>query len=124
MHGQCLETGNWPRLKEPNMSRMLGLAVAAGLGISGLAVPAQAIPLGQSGTVETDSSVLLVRQGCGIGWHRDFYGVCVPNRSYYFDRPVYRPVYPTVYPQPYPLPRVYNPYPPRYIAPPPVIFYP
>lgn len=109
------------------MRKMLGLAVAAGLGISGLAVPAYAMPVGQNASVNTDSSLIKVRQGCGIGWHRDFYGACVPN-----NQPVYRyePYPPPVYVAPqYPrvveYPRVYNPYPPRYVVQqPPVIYYP
>ena len=94
------------------MRRMLGLAMAAGLGAAGLAVPAYAAPLGQGATIEADANLIQVRDGCGIGWHRDFYGGCVPNRQQFVDTPSYEPFYPP--------PAIVVPEPPRVYYPPPV----
>lgn len=32
-------------------------------------------------TLAASATPALARQGCGIGFHRDYYGYCVPNRG-------------------------------------------
>ncbi len=57
----------------------------------GLAAPVQAAPLAPHDMGVAGSGVLLVRNGCGPGWHRVWwrgpYGHphsrCVPNRRWY-----------------------------------------
>ena len=94
------------------MRRMLGLAMAAGLGAAGLAAPAYAAPIAQGATIDANSSLIQVRDGCGYGWERDYYGGCVPQARVYEAPPVYVPEY-----QP---PAVLVPEPPRVYYPPPV----
>ncbi len=49
------------------------------------AVAAQAMPfVSDNGQ---DSIVIQVAGGCGVGWHRDFFGRCVPNYGGYYYGP-------------------------------------
>lgn len=34
-----------------------------------------------AGTVMTVATPAMAREGCGPGWHRGYYGRCVPNRG-------------------------------------------
>jgi hypothetical protein len=52
--------------------------MASGFGLLGLAaVPASAMPFGSMAV--SDPGVTLVAQGCGPGFHRGYYGRCIPN---------------------------------------------
>lgn|SRR5574337_363591 len=67
------------------MQKALISSAVALLGLA--AVPAQAMPLGP--VVGADPGFTLVAQGCGPGWHRNYYGRCIPNGYGYMGPPVY-----------------------------------
>lgn len=62
---------------------VFGLAIAGSLGLlaaPAMAAPPQAKPLPLASGAPT---LTLVRQGCGLGFHRNFRGFCVHNRGFY-----------------------------------------
>jgi hypothetical protein len=66
---------------------LLTIAAAACIA-GGLTISAEAMPLSVAGTASTANAahLILVRQGCGGGFHRNWRGRCVPNprvRRYY-----------------------------------------
>lgn len=68
---------------------IFSLAVAGSLGL--LAAPAMAAPAAQPLPLATAAPTpTLVRQGCGLGFHRTFRGFCVPNRGFYWRYPGWR----------------------------------
>lgn len=62
---------------------LLTLAAAACIA-GGLTISAEAMPLSAAGAASTATAnaahLILVRQGCGGGFHRNWRGRCVPNR--------------------------------------------
>jgi hypothetical protein len=62
---------------------LLTLAAAACIA-GGLTISAEAMPLSAAGAASTATAnaahLILVREGCGGGFHRNRYGRCVPNR--------------------------------------------
>ncbi|HTR11933.1 MAG TPA: hypothetical protein VMI72_01450 [Roseiarcus sp.] len=63
--------------------------IASAVALLGLAaVPAQAMPFGS--VTGAHPGVTLVAQGCGPGWHRNYYGRCIPNGYGYVAPHVYR----------------------------------
>jgi hypothetical protein len=71
----------------------LGLAAAITFALS-----ANAAPIAPVGAHENVSNTTKVSGGCGVGFHRNGWGRCVPNRFGYYSRPYYRypaaPYYP------------------------------
>lgn len=60
------------------------------LAMAASASAAQALPLAPLASPESD--VIVVRNGCGVGWHRGPYGYCRPNAAPYRYGPyVYAP---------------------------------
>lgn len=55
------------------MKKLMAIALAAGVAVGGISTAAEAA------------------QGCGPGFHRGYYGRCIPN-GYYHDRVVGVPV--------------------------------
>ena len=64
--------------------RLAGLTVAGALGVAIAAAAAQAAPA-LPNAADHQSNIIPVAQGCGYGWHRNYFGDCVPNRL-----PIYR----------------------------------
>jgi len=63
-------------------------APVAGLLMSAASAMPIAMPAAKPAAAQSD--VITVAGGCGIGWHRGPYGVCVRNRApYYYAPPVY-----------------------------------
>jgi hypothetical protein len=62
----------------------LGLAAAITLALS-----ANAAPIAAVGAHENVSNITKVAGGCGVGFHRNGWGSCVPNRYGYYSRPYY-----------------------------------
>jgi hypothetical protein len=64
------------------------VALVAVFGLMALAAPVRAAPAVQRSTTDTASAIVLVRDGCGAGWHRqgwrdrwgNWHSRCVPNR--------------------------------------------
>jgi len=60
------------------MRKTLAASAVALLGLA--AVPASAMPFGSmAGADRADPGVTLVAGGCGPGFHRNYYGRCIPN---------------------------------------------
>jgi hypothetical protein len=59
----------------------------------------RAMPVSVASTLAAKSDLILVRNFCGLGFHRSVYGYCVRNGAYPYPAPVYAaPVYaPPVY---------------------------
>ena len=83
------------------MRRLALIAALAALPLSALAPAAPALAMtpaaGLAGAAPlgdgADGAIVSVRDGCGLGGHRDYYGRCVPNvRPYGYGLPP-RPVY-------------------------------
>ncbi len=67
-----------------------GLVLAAALVMAGN-VAAMASPLGAlpNGRPDSQPGIVLVSGGCGFDFHRDPFGICVPNRRVVFGGPAY-----------------------------------
>jgi hypothetical protein len=76
-----------------------------GAGLSGIA-PASAMPIAPAAAPAAAAPVQTIGWRCGVGWHINPWGRCVPNRVY---RPYYRPYYHPYY-RPYYHRRYYHPY--------------
>ena len=48
--------------------------------LAGTAVSASAAPLAPSAAGVQQPNLIPVAQGCGPGWHRDYWGDCIPHR--------------------------------------------
>jgi hypothetical protein len=60
------------RLPDLTFIGALGLVVAAASASAAPAVPGL--------SANHHANIIKVAQGCGFGWHRNFWGDCVPNR--------------------------------------------
>ena len=71
------------------------LALAGAIGLAASALSASAAPLAPAMPTPEVSNVIQVAARCGRGFHRNYRGFCVPNRTY---RPyAYAPRYPRYY---------------------------
>jgi hypothetical protein len=71
-----------PQNRRDDMRHMvLGLLVAAGVGLLGMAGASAAPANGKaiSQLADHSSQIIHVRGGCGRGWHRGPHGHCRPN---------------------------------------------
>jgi hypothetical protein len=73
------------------MSKKFVVAVLYGALGAMASVGAHAMPASSSPTQATKSDFTLVRNFCGLGFHRTVYGNCVRNGVYPYAAPVYVP---------------------------------
>ena len=59
--------------------RLAGLTIAGSLILAATAVSANAAPLAPSAAGAQQPNLIPVAQGCGPGWHRTYWGACVPH---------------------------------------------
>ncbi|UCI31482.1 GCG_CRPN prefix-to-repeats domain-containing protein [Mesorhizobium sp. B4-1-4] len=78
------------------MNRLIKYAAAAGLAVSGTfatAATSNAMPIVSVTQPGVPALVEHVRWGCGIGWHPNRWGRCVPNRVVVRPHYVHGPFY-------------------------------
>jgi hypothetical protein len=71
--------------------RLAALTLAAGIATAAGSVSANATPVLPNLNDQASSNIVLVRDGCGRGFHANWRGFCVPNYRPYAYRPYYRP---------------------------------
>src|SRR5687767_10906470 len=62
--------------------RVTALAFLGALGLAASVAPANAAPMAAAMPAPDVSNIVQVAQGCGRGFHRNYRGFCVPNRTY------------------------------------------
>jgi hypothetical protein len=70
--------------------RLAGLILIGALGLSVAAASAHAAPIVSDVSAPQHANIIRVAEGCGFGWHRNYWDDCVPNRfRAYRHRPDY-----------------------------------
>jgi hypothetical protein len=65
---------------------LLAALTALMMGLGASLTAANAMPMSAVPSVSADDAVILVREGCGRGWHRNWRGRCVPNCPWRYCR--------------------------------------
>jgi hypothetical protein len=82
--------------------RKLVISAVTAIAATGAASAARAMPVSAQ-IARSAGNLVEVRGFCGLGWHRGFYGACVPNGVPYAYRPYAYGPYAYVSPAPAPV---------------------
>lgn len=60
--------------------RLAGLTIVSAAIFAATAASAGASPLAPDPVGAQAAKLIPVAEGCGFGWHRNYWGACIPNR--------------------------------------------